>query len=619
MTFHPPKIAEVVVGLPVDGPFDYSLNEELQNKISIGQRVSVLFNRRKVVGYVVGLKQESTFQRLNPVFSILDESPVLSVKALKLVKAFSEHYGCSLGEAIEAYLPSGLRKNISFATGTCLENDDNFTVDESTPFLVHDLSRNKRWPFIIKQLEASLAKKQGIIFLVPEKSLIPMVKDRLMKECSAEFTVFDKPLLTKAEVNLWLTVRQGKAAVVIGTRSAVFAPVQNLGLIVVYDEENESYKQEQSPCYHVHDVVMMRSKIENSKTLFVSSAPLAETWRRSQKQNWEKVFFTSEGWGDIQIVDMTNYNPSKTSIVSFPLQNSIAKVLANRGKVFLLMNRKGFTTLTQCNQCGHQLSCPRCNVHLAYMYSKKVLACRHCNFTMPLPKLCPQCQQAYLRSMGTGTEKLESELSRMYPTAIVERYEKENEKFPHRADIVITTQAIFKEKENIKADLMAILNFDAVLNRFDFRSAQRAYSFLVSARQLAQEKLLVQTRMMENHCLQSLLKMDVEMFYQQELQHRKDLRLPPYEHIIAIGLRGRNEDDVLKRSDLLFNELNKRKIDDVEVFEPQPDAVPKLRDKYRYSIVVKGKSVPKALALIKESIKDLRRKKDVVVTINVDP
>lgn len=676
------RIAQVIVGLPVEGPFDYSVGKSLRDKIAPGQRVRILFNRRVRMGIVVRLKQSSPWsktsrgktRKLNPILSILDDCPALDAGALKLTDALGRYYGCSWGEAAEAWLPAALRtaRDLRFTPGGEGMDGTREALSARKDVLLHDKSPDKRWPFILETVSQTSQEGRGIIFLVPEAALVEPVLQRL-NEISCPAIGFDKKASPARELEQWIKVREGKATVVVGTRSAIFAPVLHLGLIVIYEEEHMAYKQEQSPHYQAHTLAEMRSQIEGCSLLYVSSAPSAETWHktgnrarvaqgvaRQAKERWTKITCEPDHLCGIQLVDMTNYNPQRTSILSFPLQSAIQETLTAQGRVVLFMNRKGFSTRTRCPQCGWTLQCPRCNVNLTYLYASKRMVCRHCSFKTELPKTCPNCVGSYLRSSGTGIEKLESEAARLYPYARISRYDRESVKFPAEADIVIATQAVLSGLTELAAGrslsltsgdegpvltsgggsalggraaegfttarrgafpvtLIAVMNFDAELHHMDFRGAHRAFALLVHLRHLASKKLLVQTRMPDNYCLKAVLRGDFEEFYRQELQCRRELGFPPYSHLAAVGVRGRDEGRVFAQARDLFDCLKKHTSKGVDVLDLHPDVIPKLRDKYRLTILLKGRSVKDILASAQPVIKDFQRRRDIVITLNVDP
>ncbi|VAX37979.1 hypothetical protein MNBD_UNCLBAC01-345 [hydrothermal vent metagenome] len=623
-----PKIAKVVVDLPAQGPFDYAISEDIQSQITIGCRVSILFANRKMVGFVVGLQQTSAFKKLNSILSILDVDPVLDANILQLTKQFSEYYGCSWGEAIATYLPPVLRKSkkchSEHSEGSHIEilrygvlQDDNKKKDNIL-FLLHDKGSQKKWVFLLKKIEEVIHAQEQVIFLVPDITFMVKIKNRLQSIVNIKLSVLDKKIATQKNLSQWLDIKSGQVNVVLGMRSAVFVPTPQLGLIVVYDEEHDFYKQEQTPHYHVRQVAQMRAKIEGCEVCFVSAAPSAEIWKEAQKKNWQKVTFESEQTAAIQLVDMTNYNPQKTSILSFPLQSKIKECLESKQRVVLFMNRRGFASLTRCNQCGFTIKCERCDVNLTYLSVKNCMVCRHCNFSCALPKVCPSCKGNYMRSMGKGVEKLRQEASRLYPEARVAFFDKDTPSFPAHADIIIATQSIIRMKEQVNFDLIAVLNFDSELHHMNFRSAHKAFALWVHLYQMTTKKFVVQTYMSDNYVIKSGLKMDFEKFYRHELKHRKELEFPPYKHLVLVITRGLNEQEVFDCSKRLFDRLNEEVSGEIEVSDPHPDVQPKLRDKYRFSILLKGNSVTAILKFLKSKLKGFRKKKGIIITIDVD-
>ncbi len=646
------KIAQVVVGLPVEGPFDYTIGKALRPPVMLGTRVWVSFGIRKRIGFVVGVRDKSLFKQLKPILSVIDQGPVLDEKFLKLTRMFSRYYGCSWGEAIEAALPQLLRRGRKIDIEKAIFNADSrksnadgrgfspqeypgesaldsrksafkeIILDQPLITLLHVHGGFDPWPLIAERIEEAFFQHQGIIFLVPEASFIEPVSAQLKKNLSFSWIVWD-PKMPKQQLQQWLVLKQGETRMVIGTRSAVFAPLPNLGLLILYQEENRSYKQEQSPCYHARQIAGMRAVLEGAGLLLVSSSPSAEVWRLgSQKKIHVYAQPPLPGEKDpapLDVIDLSNYRPRKTPI-SFPLRNRIEETLNEGGKIVLMMNRRGFSRLTRCGQCGYTFQCPRCAVNLRYSYARKKLVCQRCNFSMGFPSVCPQCQNAHLKSWGIGIEKLESELARIFPQAKIVRYEKESHKLPPGFDILVSTQAVLRLRYVLKVDLIGWIQVDSELNHPDFRAAERLFSTLINLRQWAQRRVVVQTCLSDHYCFKAASRMDSPFFYRQELKLRQELGLPPFQHLVAVGVRAPKEDTALEQAYALYSRLKELKENrTIEIVEPHPDVVPKLRDKYRFTILFKGKSIPPILRCIKNALKGFKRKKDVTITVNVDP
>ena len=630
------KIVQVVVGLPVEGPFDYVLPVELQKNACVGARVKVSFHYQRRQGVIVGFGSKSKFKNLKSIESLLDEKPLLSSSLLTLTKRLSQYYGCSWGEAIEAVLPDLLRNGKSIDPGRHCERSPKGEAknliteeilrsatglpqnDSTSITLLHDLSRSDRWPFLVGKIQETLNRTQGIIFLVPELSMIEGVLSKLKAIGNVPIAVFDKKMTPKKELKQWLALKSGGVSLVIGSRSTVFVPVKNLGLIIVVDEENSAYKQEQSPFYHAREVVLMRSTIEKSSVIFVSFSPSLELWQLVLKKKMRLISFPAPKLGQVIPVDLTNFNARKTSLISFPLRNHIEKTLVHGGKVILFMNRRGFSLLTRCTSCGTTFKCFRCDVNLSYSYAKKKMICRHCHAAGEVPSVCPKCRNTHLRSLGTGIEKLESELARIFPHAKLSLYDKDTQEVPRGFDILVATQAVLRIQDEVSAQLIGCIHIDSELNRHDLRAAEHTFALLVRLRLWAQEKLVVQTRLLDNECIQAALKMDFRNFYKKELSIRRELGFPPFQHLVAVNLRSVKEETVLQQAYSFYTELGKILPRGIDLLEPQPDMVPKLRDKYRFTIMLKGKSVQQILAFIKNGLKQFKRKSTVTLTVNVD-
>ncbi len=605
-----------MVGLPAEGPFDYRVPDGMS--VREGVRVWVPFLSSRRVGYVVGVDTKSRFARLKDVLAVLDEAPILDGALLELTRRFAQYYGCSWGEAVETALPVALRRKTreKFEIRDVPPAD---TPERGETTLCHDPGGQDTWPFIIRRVRETLQSGRGVIVLVPEASFFRKAKSALSRAAEAsEIACLDKRLTSKKELAEWIKIKNGECRVALGTRSAVFAPMPRLGLIVVVDEDNLSYKQDQSPFYYVRHVADVRREIEAADILYTASVPTAEMMDAVQKKTVQYHLCEGRDLPVLQLIDMTNYKPQRNLPVSFPLRNQLEENLRDGKRSLLLINRRGFSDVTRCNKCGNIVRCERCGVSLAYLFSKKKLVCHRCEQEQDLPEQCPQCQSPYLRSFGTGVEKVASELARIFPQAWIQRFDRETEASPKKADIIVATTAVLKILEELDVDLAAVLDLDAQLNRADFRSAQRAFSLLVKLRQNVKDRLVVQTHSRDAYCLKAATDMDFKKFYREELSLRKDAGFPPFGHLVSVVLRGPDEQEVFDRAWALHERL-RAGLARTEVMEPQPDMTPKLRGKYRMSIMLRGRSVVPLLKGVRQALKGFRKKKEMIVTVNVDP
>jgi len=613
------KIVKVVVGLPIEGPFDYWVDETLRAQIAVGKRVRIPFGGRKRIGYVVGQADKSRFPggRLKPIFSVIDATPILNDELLQLTREVSIYYGCSWGEAIETSLPKALRSGMTID----LPVTENFLGQKTSLhqiILLQDLNRKQGWDFLSENIRQSIAAGQDVIVLVPEITVLNFMAE-MLKKISDKVIILDRKLAAKEELNNWLMAGAKEAKIVLGTRSAVFAPVHHLGLMVVIEEDHQSYKQEQSPFYHGRDVALMRAGKNDCRVILENCAPCPEVWWQAKKGTMKLLSFSTEKSAGMQIVDMTDYKSRKSVLISVPLRNAIEKTVRAEGKVILFLNRKGFSTMTKCPQCQFILQCPRCETNLSYLYAQKKMTCGRCNYRADLPELCPQCRSSYLRSSGIGIEKLESELARIFPKYRLGLYDRDTKNLPVQFDILIATQAILRLQNQFSVELIGAIHMDSELNHPDFRSAHKTFSLLIQLRQMTKEKFIVQTRLPENYCFKSAAKMDFKGFYREEIKFRRQLGLPPFNHLVSIIVRAAQEKAAFEQVNIFYRKMQDTLKRGIMVTEPQPDVMPKLRGKYRFMILVKGKSAEKILSFVRTSLKGIKRKSGAIISVNVDP
>ncbi|MCX5701673.1 MAG: primosomal protein N', partial [Candidatus Omnitrophica bacterium] len=484
--------AKVVVGLPVEGPFDYIVPPSLHKKIKVGSRVWVLFGTRRLLGYVAGLTRKTNIKNLKTILEVIDDLPILDKNMLLLSKELSDYYGCSWGEAIEAALPEPLRKGKSLPR---IDNSQvpasNFyktIVEEQNIVLIHDLSVSKRWDIYIQEIKETIDSGKATIMLFPDFESVLKAKAIIEAElhCPAIVLYRKQP----QELGEWSKVKTGKACISMGTRSNVFAPFNNLGLLIIEEEQEGSYKQDQVPHYHARVAAFMRTNIEKARLILGSSTPSLESFHLakeseiktqgalntdSKKSRPLKYIFIQRAktYPEIKIVDMKDSFPAnrkRSIILSRYLEDSIASTLNSSGKALIFLNRSGFATIAYCHNCGVILKCERCNINLVYHFKENVLSCHYCNFKMQSPQICPRCNSGYIKHSGFGTEKVESELARVFPQAKIKRLDKQEKSEFNGADIFIATSYIFKEAIH-NFDLVVVLAIDNSLNRVDFRAS----------------------------------------------------------------------------------------------------------------------------------------------------
>lgn len=623
-------IAKVALPLPINTLFDYYIPDGLRKDICRGARVKVSFRNNLAVAYVTGTSSRSSIKNIKPIISLLDKKPILDDSFFAVAEYLSKNYLCSLGEALSAMLPGLLRKGREIGEMRNVECGMRNSKNKGEITLLHDLA-NKRWDVFKARIGQALEAKRGIIFLSPEINSTLRIKKIIENDFNSTVALLHSQNSEKQELENWLKVKNGLINIAVGTSFAVFAPVNNLGLIIIDEEDNSVYKQEQGPYYNAKDVALYRAKFESADLILASFAPSLESYYLAKKEKYKMVSFLPEEKSSllVQVADISDefHKQKKRNIIlSNVLENNIRSVLAGNGKVMLFLNRVGFATLAICASCGFVLKCSRCSNNLVSVFADKELICRRCNFKIPLPDTCPECKLSYIRYSGFGTEKLESEIHRLFPGKKIIRYDKTTEAPDfdgQNPDILIATQIIEKDLYKLKNfDLLGVLSLDMMLDRIDFRAAEKAFQVLSRLMSVVRTKAIIQTRMPQHYIIKPIKDNDYISFYNEELAQRNDLALPPFVSLAQIHLRGRSQDAVLQAAESLFTYLNKEKLnknaEKIEIFEPIVSIPLKLRGNFRYNILLKSKSKKRLIDFLADKLKEFR-KSGIIITVDVDP
>jgi primosomal protein N' (replication factor Y) (superfamily II helicase) len=598
---------KVVLGLPLDCSFDYFVPKELEKEVSVGARVWVNFRNKKSVGYIVGLAKRTKIKKVKEVLGLIDKSPLLSKNLLKLARNLADYYCSSYGEAIEAMLPQPFRqgKPGDALQGARLPLSESGSLG-SVPQVLEGREPSKRWEFYIKELKKAESEGNSAIVLFSDMQTLLKAKDIFEKAQIKDIFIFHRK--EKDESLIWQEARLKQRCVVLGTRSAIFAPLNNLKLIIIDREEDSVYKQEQSPHYHARQIAFMRAKIEDAQVILESTSPSVESFFLTQeKKAIYQILNRLKPYPQISIVD-TKRMPyaERRSKAIFPrvLTDAIFSTLSQEGKVLVFINRRGFATFSACHNCGKALKCPACNTSLVYHYDQSLLKCRHCAFKMALPDICPNCNAGYIKYSGLGTDKVESELARIFPQARI------------GDDIIASASAILKEEDK-DFDLICVLNIDNALNRVDFMAAEKVFYLLSGLVALTSKKIIILTTYPRHHIFKSLEKKDPQIFYAQELKFRKQLKYPPFRSMALLKLRGRAEDKVKKAAEGLFEKL-KEGSRGIEALSVNPGEPPKLRSNYYWQILFTASSPLTLSKFLKNNLKDVKYS-GIIVTIDINP
>ena len=569
------SIAHVVFDLPMEGHFDYLIPQHLQTQVRTGVRVKTFLGPKPVAGFVVSTADKpSVDKKIKPLKNIDGNGPVFDERDLIFARRFAGYYGCSLGQAL----------------GVMLRHR------QSLPVSAQPLSR----PALTT------------LYHCGDGNYVPLLK-RLAAQPQEYCIVFPDAFAANS-LEVPAEVRRR-----IGLRSSMFEAFGRCRLVIVVDEDNPLYKQEQSPMYETRQVVLMAQDVYGFDIAFVSATPSVELVHLAgQKQIGYELHSAEKTSAKPSVIDATNYKFLEKGILSPPLRNAIQENLNAQRQTMILLNRRGSYRVTRCKGCGHVLKCGRCDSPLVYVRPKKAFECRHCNVHMEQTPACPTCGQLDWKSYGLGVEQLQKELSLIFSGLRTAYFEKDSQKLPSGWDVLIATQAVLRFHNQLKVHSVIIPDIDAELNRMDLRSSFKGWSLAQRARLLGKQ-LLVQTRNPHHHVLQALAGDEPGRFYEQELKLRRELGFAPFYHWAAVTGRAKEEKSAQSFIQDVYNEFNAKKPAGIALTPPQPDIPAKVRDQYRFRIMVGGSQVEPMVDFIKRTLPSIKRKNTVIVTLNVDP
>jgi len=501
------------------------------------------------------------------------------------------------------------------------------TRDYASPtvFLLHGVTGSGKTEVYLQALaEVVKLGKRGIV-LVPEIALTPQTIERFASRFPHKVAVLHSRLSLGEQFDEWQRIRNGEFDVVIGPRSAIFAPQPDLGLIVIDEEYEWTYKQhDKSPRYHTRAVAVKLAELTGAVVVLGSATPDVETFYHAQRGDYHLLQLPervtpSEGSSlpRVEIVDLREeLKAGNRSLFSRSLSQATAEALAKEEQVILFLNRRGTATFVQCRSCGLVLRCRRCEVALTYHYDEDVLVCHQCNYRMPVPQICPRCLSRRIKFLGIGTQKLEQEAGYAFSRARLLRWDSDvtqrgkhshgeilSRFQSHQADILIGTQMIAKGLDLPLVTLVGVVSADTSLNLPDFRAGERTFQLLSqvagrAGRGTLGGQVIIQTYSPENYAIQAAAKHDYTSFYEQEITYRRQLHNPPFSRLVCLVYSHTNdalcqrEAERMKR--LLVEERDSRGIADLSLIGPAPAFIHRLRGRFRWQLILRG-SEPSAL------------------------
>lgn len=485
---------------------------------------------------------------------------------------------------------------------------------QAKTFLLEGVTGSGKTEVYLQTIAYALAKGKTAIMLVPEIALTPQMVTRVKGRFGKQVAVLHSGLSDGEKFDEWRRIKRHEAQVVVGARSAIFAPIENVGVIIIDEEHETSYKQDDAPRYHARNVAQWRSKFYNCPLVLGSATPSLESRARSERQVYQLLRLPNRINGHplpkVQIIDMREeLQTGADQNFSQPLLNAIDKRLNMQQQSILMLNRRGYSSFIMCRDCGFVLKCPNCDISLTLHMDSRSMKCHYCGHEEPIPKQCPNCHSRKIRYYGTGTEKVEQELKTKFPSARILRMDVDTtrRKGAHerilrqfgerRADILLGTQMIAKGLDFPNVTLVGVLNADTALELPDFRSSERTFQLLtqVSGRAGRADKLgevFVQTFNPDHYAIQLAKTQNYENFFRKEMYIRHQGKYPPYYFTLQITAAHKEEKMAAQKMFAVLKELRPQLSADAIVLGPTPKPIARVKNKYYYQIVIKYKHEP---------------------------
>jgi len=654
-----PKVGHVYLPLPLDQYFSYLIDDDTP----LYARVEVTLRHQTLIGVVGAIQDAETLSlpyELKPILRLLDKTPILTPELWNIARWMSEYYVSPLGEVLGTILPRAKRPTPLSHPPTSRRSLHPLSEEQaeafhtmvpfigtSRHFLLHGVTGSGKTEIYKHLVDGCLKQGKSALILLPEIALTPQMLERFSQVFGEGIALYHSRLSPGERLHEWLRCLRGEARVAIGPRSAIFLPLQNLGLIIIDEEHEPSYKSQESPRYHARQVAFYRSRQENAMLVLGSATPQIETYYHALHGNLSLVRLTKRHGNTplphVHIIDLkTHKEQTKNTILSEPLLGAMLTTLQKQRQVLLFLNRRGFAPVLFCTDCGHSFLCPHCDVSLTYHKKKNRLLCHHCGYEMVPPDRCPECQGFHLKEIGLGTERLESFLSEHFHGYRTIRLDLDTTSHKHsfdtmiqqirnhEYDIIVGTQMMAKGHDIEKLDLVGVILADIGLQIPDFRAAERTFVLITqvvgrAGRRNTTGEAYIQTYLPHHPAITYGARQDYEGFYQQEIQKRQDFLYPPFVRLGRVVIRSTDQQKLLEFLATLqpaIQQFLSLYHDKATVLGPLPCPLEKLKNNYRYHIMIKSKNTENIQAffrLVRDRFREYRRATSLYLELDLDP
>ncbi len=583
-----------------------------------GDLVNVPFRNKQITGVVTAVNINSKFENLREVSAKLDLH--INSDVMEFLFKAAKYYMAPVGSMMKLMLPVELSEgrapkpcetvSLENAKLPILSSDQLTSLEQikasSNPSVLKGITGSGKTEVYFHHMAEMMAEGKQVLLMLPEIALGSQIIERFKDRFGFAPAIWNSSITKAKKRNLLRSIILGEVKIIIGTRSALFLPYANLGLIVVDEEHDASYKQDDGVMYNARDMAVMRGHIIGTKVLLASATPSIETLYNVSIGKYNQVNLHSR-YGeailpDVEVIDMRLQKRQKDSWISLPLKTAIADALLKKEQVIIFLNRRGYAPMMLCKACGHKVTCKSCSSWLVMHKAKKRLECHHCGYVSAIKNICAECREEdSLIACGPGVERIAEEVMQLFPEAkiqLVTKDEMNSEKAiagvlarvqNHEIDIIIGTQIITKGYHFPKLSLVGVIDADIGLSGGDLKASERSFQLLYqvsgrAGREYARGKVYLQTFAPEGRLIQLLKSHDFDKFMEYEISTRKDANMPPFSRMAAILISGSREDKVLQEARQIVRMSPRH--DAVRILGPAPASVLKLQNKYRYRILL---------------------------------
>lgn len=657
---------QVAINLPRDKVFSYAVPSAIAGETAVGKFVQVPFGKRVVNGYIIEIISNVDVDNIKEIIKIYQGPPAFNEQDLFYYRWVSQYYLYPLGKMLAEIIPPPvstkspkviLSDSQYHAVGqmVLLNADQEGVLQEIlpglaarrfAPHLLHGVTGSGKTEIYLRLMAVAREMGGGVISLVPEISLTPQLIARVRERFKEqEIAVIHSGISRSQRARQWQRIQNGEVKIAIGARSALFVPMRDLRLIIVDEEHDGSYKQDERLRYNARDMALVKAKQSAATVILGSATPALQSYFNARKKKYHYLTLPerveSRALPIFKIVDMKTAceENSEVPIISKALREEMASTLAENNQTLLFLNRRGFDTVVLCPDCGYIFKCLNCELTLTHHAALGMFRCHYCDYAIKTASLCPKCSGNRLRSYGLGTEKLEEEVRRLFPQARVGRMDSDTT--AHRGDgerilqllaqreldILVGTQMIAKGHDFPFITLVGVVAADLSLNVPDFRAGERTFQMLTQVagrggRGNTPGLVVVQTFNPDHYAVKRAQNHDYQGFYEDEIKLRKNLHYPPYVRLVNLQIssanreRGRSGVEIIGR--LAKSAVLNNKLDDIEIMGPVEAPVSKIRGRYRWQLLLKGKNT-KAQIFVVEIIKAEAAVYGLEVKADVDP